>query len=280
MEQLKLMNNSEVIITVAGLTTGYTVGHERRVVTSDLDAELRRGRLVCLLGPNGAGKSTLLRTLAAFQKPLGGEVRLMGRDVSSFSSREMAKLLSVVLTEKPVLENMDVEALVGLGRTPYTDFWGRLGEKDRHAVDEAIRLTGIEELRRRQVQTLSDGERQKVMIAKAFAQETPVIFLDEPTAFLDYPSKVEIMLLLRKLAGERGKTIFMSTHDLDIALQIADDIWLIDKRLGVRTGTHRQLADSGDLERYFSRPGIRFDRRDGLFKIHMDPEPGKTPVSN
>ena len=155
------MNNSEVIITVVGLTTGYTVGHERRVVTSDLDAELRRGRLVCLLGPNGAGKSTLLRTLAAFQKPLGGEVRLMGRDVSSFSSREMAKLLSVVLTEKPVLENMDVEALVGLGRTPYTDFWGRLGEKDRHAVDEAIRLTGIEELRRRQVQTKYSRKRKK-----------------------------------------------------------------------------------------------------------------------
>ena len=175
--------------------------------------------------------------------------------------------MSVVLTEKPMLENMDAEALVALGRTPYTGFWGRLDDSDHKAVEEAIRLTGIEGLRHRQVQTLSDGERQKVMIAKAFAQETPIIFLDEPTAFLDYPSKVEIMLLLYSLAHRLDKTIFMSTHDLDLALQLSDIIWLIDKKLGIKTGTHRQLTDSGDLERYFQRPGIRFDRTDGLFKV-------------
>ncbi len=134
-------------------------------------------------------------------------------------------------------------------------------------MERAISLMGIDSLRHRMVQSLSDGERQKTMIAKAFAQETPVIFLDEPTAFLDYPSKVEIMLLLYSLAHKMGKTIFMSTHDLDMALQLSDKIWLMDKKLGVRTGTHRELTDSGDLERYFVRPGIRFDREEGLFKV-------------
>lgn len=263
------MNTNIPSITTHSLTTGYTTGHGNREVTKGLDATLCRGRLVCLLGPNGAGKSTLLRTLAGFQPPLDGEVLIMGKQPGSYTSRELARMLSVVLTEKPRLENMDVEALVGLGRTPYTDFWGRMDKADHEAVDKAIHLTGIEDLRHRQVQTLSDGERQKAMIAKAFAQETPIIFLDEPTAFLDYPSKVEIMILLRTLAHRLDKTIFMSTHDLDIALQISDDIWLIDKKLGVRTGTHRQLSESGDLERYFSRPGIRFDSSDGLFKIDL-----------
>ncbi len=269
MDYLSYDTNSTYAIEVRNLTTGYTVGHEQRIVTENLDATLRSGRLVCLLGPNGAGKSTLLRTLSGFQNPLGGEVLLMGRPLGSYSSREIAGMLSVVLTEKPVLENMDVEALVSLGRTPYTDFWGRLDHTDREAVNEAISIIGIEALRHRSVQSLSDGERQKVMIAKALAQTTPVIFLDEPTAFLDYPSKVEIMLLLHSLAQDLGKTIFMSTHDLDIALQIADDIWLIDKKLGVKIGTHRQLADSGDLERYFLRPGIVFDSHSGLFKISL-----------
>ena len=261
------MDALEPSIITRSLTTGYSTGHGIKAVTTALDSVLYRGRLVCLLGPNGAGKSTLLRTLAGFQAPIEGEVLIMGRPPKAYSSRERARLLSVVLTEKPLLENMDVEALVGLGRTPYTDFWGRLRKEDHAAVDEAIRLTGIEPLRHRKVQTLSDGERQKAMIAKAFAQETPIIFLDEPTAFLDYPSKVEVMLLLSSLAHSLNKTIFMSTHDLDIALQIADDIWLIDKKLGVRTGTHLQLTESGDLERFFSRPGICFDRNDGLFKI-------------
>lgn len=254
-------------IETKGLTTGYVNGHDRKSVTVGLDASLYGGSLVCLLGPNGAGKSTLLRTLAGFQKPLAGEVEILGRSLRGYSPKELARAMSVVLTEKPMLENMDAEALVALGRTPYTGFWGRLDDSDHKAVEEAIRLTGIEGLRHRQVQTLSDGERQKVMIAKAFAQETPIIFLDEPTAFLDYPSKVEIMILLYSLAHRLDKTIFMSTHDLDLALQLSDIIWLIDKKLGIKTGTHRQLTDSGDLERYFQRPGIRFDRTDGLFKV-------------
>lgn len=261
------MGSSEATIVTRSLSTGYMAGKEKIFVTEGLNASLDRGRLVCLLGPNGAGKSTLLRTLAGFQAPLIGEVLIMGHDPRAYSSREMARILSVVLTERPVLENMDVRSLVALGRTPYTDFWGRLKRRDNEAVDKAMGLIGIESLSHRLVPTLSDGERQKVMIAKAFAQETPIIFLDEPTAFLDYPSKVEIMLLLHSLAHTHSKTIFMSTHDLDIALQIADDLWLLDRTLGVKTGTRHELTEAGDVERYFSRPGIYFDYSDGLFKI-------------
>lgn len=257
-------------IRITDLSTGYRNSKGEKCVTGDLTASLYSGELTCLLGPNGAGKSTLLRTLAGFQNPLSGSIEIEGKLLREYSGNELARHVSVVLTEKPFLENMDVETLVGLGRAPYTGFWGRLDKTDRVAVDNAISLMGIESLRHRMVQSLSDGERQKTMIAKAFAQETPVIFLDEPTAFLDYPSKVEIMLLLYSLAHRMNKTIFMSTHDLDMALQLSDRIWLMDKKLGVCTGTHRELNDSGEIERYFIRPGILYDHTDGLFKIDLN----------
>lgn len=262
--------NKDFTIETIGLTTGYHAHGKTKVITNSLDASLAAGVMTCLLGPNGAGKSTLLRTLAGFQKPLSGEIRIMGKRIETYKARELARCMSVVLTERPLLENMDVKTLVSLGRTPYTDYWGRLTAKDHEAVDKAISLVGIDHLRNHLVQDISDGERQKVMIAKAFAQETPVIFLDEPTAFLDYPSKVDIMLLLYSLAHRLDKTVFMSTHDLDIALQLSDMIWLIDRNKGVTTGTHDELSESGELENYFIRPGITFDSADGLFKIDFD----------
>jgi iron complex transport system ATP-binding protein len=162
---------------------------------------------------------------------------------------------------------MTVRELVGMGRYPYTGFWGKMGEADRRLIDEAIRLIKIEDLAQRQVLSLSDGERQKAMIAKALAQETPLIFLDEPTAFLDYPSKVEMMRLLHRLTRMQRKTIFLSTHDLELALQIADTIWLMDKEKGVCIGTPRSLALDGSISDYFERDGIRFDRERGVFTI-------------
>lgn len=256
-------------IQTVDLTTGYKTSKGEAQVTAGLNEALYSGELTCLLGPNGAGKSTLLRTLAGFQKPVSGYVEIDGRRLSAIGSREIAGLVSVVLTEKLTIDNMDVESLVGMGRAPYTGFWGRLSAADHEAIDKALSLVGIESLRHRDIQSLSDGERQKVMIAKAFAQETPVIFLDEPTAFLDYPSKVEIMMLLSSLARQFDKTIFISTHDLDMTLQIADRIWLMDKTLGVVTGTHRELSESGKLEKYFMRPGIKFERESGLFRIDL-----------
>ena len=152
--------------------------------------------------------------------------------------------------------------MVALGRSPYTGFWGSLGEEDNHIVDKAIEMVGIEALAQRMINTLSDGERQKVMIAKALAQQTPVIYLDEPTAFLDFPSKVEMMRLLKSLARETGKIIFLSTHDVSMALQLADDVWLMERNKDERTltiGTPHSLADEGILQRFIEGEGIHFD---------------------
>lgn len=261
------MDNS---IEIRSLSTGYKVKHGIKVVAKDINATLRCGQLTCLLGPNGAGKSTLLRTLSAFQPPVSGEISILGKPLSQYSDSELAKVIGVVLTEKVDLRNMTVYDLVGIGRSPYTGFWGSLREEDRKIVEEAISLVHIELLRDRMIQTLSDGERQKVMIAKALAQETPIIFLDEPTAFLDYPSKVEIMQLLQQISRERNKTIFLSTHDLELALQIADTIWLMDKEKGLVIGTPEELSISGDLGNFFARKGISFDAEIGLFRIENE----------
>ena len=246
-------------IQIKSLSTGYRGKNNVTVVAHDINATIYGGELTCLLGPNGAGKSTLLRTLSAFLPPVKGEITIMGRNLNDYSDKELAKTIGVVLTEKTDLRNMSVEDLIGLGRSPYTGFWGTLHQQDREIVANAIEMVSISSLKDRMVQTLSDGERQKVMIAKALAQETPVIFLDEPTAFLDFPSKVEIMQLLHNLSRTTGKTIFLSTHDLELALQISDTIWLMDQTNGVITGTPEKLATDGTLSRFFSQRGISFD---------------------
>lgn len=258
----------KVTIRMRDLSTGYIgKGGDSIIITPHINSELYSGEFTCLLGPNGAGKSTLLKTLSGFLPPVGGEIEIAGRPLSEYRATELAKVLGVVLTEKPQLENMTVEELVGLGRSPYTGFWGNLGSADRAVVDHAISLVGVESLRGRMVNTLSDGERQKVMIAKALAQETPAIFLDEPTAFLDYPSKVEIMQLLLTLARDEGKTIFLSTHDLEIALQIADRVWMLDRKLGLAIGSPEELSRDGSIARYFERPGITYDPESRTFHI-------------
>lgn len=256
------MNMKQPTIQIESLSTGYRSKNNVTVVAHDINATINGGELTCLLGPNGAGKSTLLRTLSAFLPPVKGEITIMGRNLRDFSDRELAKTIGVVLTEKTDLRNMTVEDLIGLGRSPYTGFWGTLHKQDREIVDRAIEMVGIEPLRGRMIHTLSDGERQKVMIAKALAQETPVIFLDEPTAFLDFPSKVEIMQLLHNLSRTTGKTIFLSTHDLELALQISDTIWLLDRERGVMIGTPEQLATDGSLNSFFNQRGIEFKIHD------------------
>ena len=250
---------SQVTIRLEHLSTGYHDKGGVRTVATDINATIRQGELTCLLGANGVGKSTLLRTLAAFQPKLGGSIIVGDRELGDYSDRELSRLIGVVLTEKPRVQNMTVRELVALGRTPYTDFWGRMTDADHAAVDEAMQLVGIGELAKRLVDTLSDGERQKAMIAKALAQQTPVICLDEPTAFLDFPSKVEVMLLLRRICREGGKTVFLSTHDLELALQTADTVWLMDRREGVAIGTPQELAQQGVLGHYVERPQVVFD---------------------
>lgn len=253
--------NETVILD--NLTIGYQAKGNNKVVAEHLNAAIHEGELTCLLGRNGIGKSTLLRTLSAFLPPLKGNILLhidnqQPTALTQYTNKQLSCLIGVVLTEKPDVRDMSVEELIGMGRSPYTGFWGRLSEEDHHIVNEAIELVGIEALRGRYVHTLSDGERQKVMIAKALAQQTPIICLDEPTAFLDFPSKVEVMQLLRRLAREQQKTIFLSTHDVELSLQVADCIWLMEpEKLNI--GTPRQLADDGTLGRFIVHKGIQFN---------------------
>lgn len=257
-------------IHIEKLSIGYPSKGDVKVVASDICAGINSGELTCLLGANGVGKSTLLRTLSAFQPKLSGEIRIQGKEIGSYTDKQLSKVISVVLTEKCDIRNMTSVELIGLGRSPYTGFWGTLSKEDKEVVDHAINLVGISHLAHRMVHTLSDGERQKVMIAKALAQETPVIFLDEPTAFLDFPSKVEMMQLLHQLSRQTDKTIFLSTHDLELALQIADKIWLMDKVNGVTIGTPEDLSLDGTLSGFFARKGIVFDLETGLFRVNNE----------
>ena len=253
---------SSETIRLSNLSIGYRSKNGTRVVATGINAAIRSGELTCLLGANGVGKSTLLRTLAAFQPKLDGEVLIEEQEITTFNDKELSRMIGVVLTEKPDIRNMSVRELVALGRSPYTGFWGTLHDDDWQVVDEAIHAVRIEPLRERMIHTLSDGERQKVMIAKALAQQTPVIYLDEPTAFLDFPSKVEMMQLLRQLAQTQQKTIFLSTHDFELALQVADTLWLMEKDESgthLNIGTSQELAQSGVLARYVERPGISFN---------------------
>lgn len=261
---------NEAMIRIKDLSIGYREKNRKKTVAAHIDADIRGGELTCLLGTNGVGKSTLLRTLSAFQPKLGGAIYINGKELDDYTDRQLARLISVVLTEKCDIRNLTVTDLIGMGRSPYTGFWGTLRKEDRAIIDRALSMTGIEALAYRMVHTLSDGERQKVMISKALAQETPIILLDEPTAFLDFPSKVEMMQLLHRLSRQTGKTIFLSTHDLELALQAADCLWLMSPSEGIAIGTPEDLALDGSLARFFVRKGIRFDKHSGLFRVEFD----------
>ena len=246
-------------VRLEDLTIGYKKKGSVKTVATGINAAIRQGELTCLIGANGVGKSTLLRTLSGFQPKLSGRVVTADREIDDYTPKELSRIIGVVLTEKPDVRNMTVRELVRLGRSPYTGFWGTNSKDDLRIVDESLALVGVTALTSRLVDTLSDGERQKVMIAKALAQQTPVIYLDEPTAFLDFPSKVEVLLLLRRICQEAEKTIFLSTHDLELALQIADCIWLMDAENGMSIGTPKELAQTGVLGKFIERKGISFD---------------------
>ena len=253
-------------IRLNNLYTGYHVKGGNKVVAQNINASLYDSELTCLLGVNGSGKSTLLRTLSAFQPALQGEIYLQNKKLNEYSDKEIAKKIGVVLTDRISVQNLLVEELVGLGRSPYTGFWGTLSKEDKEIVEDSIHEVGIDDLKGRMVSTLSDGERQKVLIAKVLAQQTPVIFLDEPTAFLDYPSKVDLLRLLRKLAHEMGKTIFLSTHDIELTLQVTDKVWLLDSG-EVNIGTPVELCNNGCFSKVFGREGMQFDYSSGILRV-------------
>ena len=251
-------------IETKGLSIGYLLkGGKRKVVHDDLNLQLVPGEVTCLLGLNGAGQSTLLRTLCGFQPPLGGEIRLMGRPLSDYSQANFSLTVGVVLTEKTNAGGITVYELVSLGRHPYTGFFGQLKKQDREIIEQSLDAAGIAHKAHNYVSELSDGERQKAMIAKALAQQCPIILLDEPTAFLDVTSRIETMVLLHRRAVEQEKAILLSTHDLDLAIQMGDCLWLQENGRPMACGTPEDLIMSGVFESFFGKEGIVFDPATG-----------------
>lgn len=257
------------VLVTEGLTIGYAQPRGVPVVIAEgMTVALQQGELVCLLGPNGAGKSTLIRTLAGMQRPLAGHVLLQGTSVHDMRPKALARRLSVVLTERVDMGALAVDDLVGLGRYAYTDWNGRLTQVDEQIVRWAMETVGAAQLAKRKVGELSDGERQKVMIARALAQEPAVMILDEPTAFLDLPRRVDIMGTLRRLARQTGQAILLSTHDLDLALRSADTIWLLAKGGALQTGAPEDLVLNGAFQAAFEMDGVEFDPYSGSFRLH------------
>ena len=269
-----LMPARPPLLTAEDLTVGY-LAHRKtpRPVAGPLALALWPGELVCLLGPNGAGKSTLLRTLAGLQPPLSGRLDLAGTPLARLSAAERARQLSIVLTDRVDAGNLTVWELVSLGRHPHTGWLGALSAADEGHVRAALAATGTTGLAQRPVGELSDGERQKVLLARAVAQDTPVVLLDEPTAHLDLPNRVALMRLLHRLARQTGKAILLSTHELDLALQAADRVWLLPGDGGLRTGTPEDLVLSGAFAAAFAREGLAFDPATGTFALHAPTGP-------
>lgn len=264
------MSNA-AILTCTGLAIGYrnqkTVVKE---VSKDLNLSLQRGELVCLIGPNGSGKSTLIRTLTGIQPPLSGSVMLCNRKIGEFSPEERARTLSVVLTSQVQAGYLTAFDIVALGRFPYTNWAGRLTEADRAIVSSALASVGAADLAGRFIHEMSDGERQKVMIARALAQEPELMVLDEPTAFLDLPHKIETMRILRHVAQKTERSILLSTHDLNLAIRCADQLWIIDRRGEMIAGTPEDLVLSGIFGSAFEIDGVHFDAARGEFSIPVE----------
>lgn len=265
------MNGSSSLET-RQLAVGYhRSGCPPLAVLKDVSLTLREGELVCLLGPNGAGKSTLIRTLAGMLKPLAGEVRLGGDLLATLSAREVARRMSLVLTDRPAVGLMPVATLVALGRHPYTRWGGRLTREDKAVAWQAMADVGIVDLAHRPVCELSDGERQKAMIARALAQEPRVMILDEATAFLDLPRRVELMHLLLDLARTGRRAILLATHDLDLALRCAHRLWLLPPGGPLHTGIPEDLVLRGVFAETFAGSGALFDPGSGAFTVPCAP---------
>jgi len=228
---------------------------------------------VCLLGPNGAGKSTLLRTLAGVQPPLSGHLTVGGKPLASLSPAARARQLSIVLTERVEAGHLTVLELVRLGRHPHTDWLGSFSAHDHAQVQAALVATGTAPFAHRPVGELSDGERQKVMLARALAQDTPLLLLDEPTAHLDLPNRVALLRLLHQLARTLGKAILLATHELDLALQAADRVWLLAATGELLAGPPEDLVLSGAFAAAFQREGLAFDAATGTFELHAPTGP-------
>lgn len=255
------------------LSLGYRKGKEIHVVANAINFEIQAGELTCLLGPNGVGKSTLLRTIMGTLPPLSGEMRICGKKVADYSKEELSKKLSVVLTDRLMVGNLKAGDLVALGRIPHTGWMGQLGEKDLSKIDEAIKATKTGYLRDFPTHELSDGQLQKVMIARALAQDGEILLLDEPTAHLDLVNRHEIMFLLRHIARQAKKAVLVVTHDLEIALESADKLLLMPCGHPIISGLPEDLVIQGKLDTLLPNERLYFDQKTGKIKPKISSQP-------
>ena len=256
------------IITTSNLSIGYKVsGNNIKIVHEGLNLELRMGEVTSLLGVNGSGKSTLIRTLCGFIPPISGEIELLDENLKKYSKEKLSSILSVVLTERVNDGGLTVYEIVALGRYPYTGFFGRLSDKDKEVIEQSLNDIGIWDMRHKFISELSDGEKQKVMIAKSIAQESKIIILDEPTSFLDLKSRMEIISLLRHLAKSKNMTFLLSLHDFELSLQYSDNLWIMTKNSGMVCGQTETLILSGDINKAVDSSGkLVFNMESGAFR--------------
>ncbi|WP_299107320.1 ABC transporter ATP-binding protein [uncultured Winogradskyella sp.] len=259
-------NKSNTILKTHQLSIGYKTKKVETTIASHINFQLQKGELIGLVGANGIGKSTLLRTLIKVQPPLSGTVEINNEDIESTSTLELAKQLSIVLTEPLLSKNLSVFELIALGRHPYTNWVGNLSENDLSVINNALQLVNISELKDKKCYELSDGQLQKVMIARALAQDTTIIVLDEPTTHLDMYHKAYILKLLQKLTKETGKTILFSSHEIDLAIQLCDTMIVMQKDKVVCDQPCR-LIETGVFETLFPKDLISFDDKTGSFRV-------------
>ncbi|MGI6718822.1 MAG: ABC transporter ATP-binding protein [Bacteroidales bacterium] len=243
------------MIKIENITTGYKSLRRKgkdKAIHSNLNLEIKKGELICLIGANGSGKSTLIKTLNGSLKPLKGNIQIDGINLNKINPNDLAKKIGVVLATFPTIDNIKSSEVIAMGRYPYCGMFGKLNEHDNAIIDQAVQAVGISKLYNLYFNQMSDGEKQKVMIAKTLAQETPYIVLDEPLAFLDYPSRLDIMTLLKNLAKNHNKGVLFSTHNLEMALDVCDIIWLMDKK-GNFAQTSRDAITHNLLEKYFNK---------------------------
>lgn len=252
-------------LSIQQLSIGYKKGPNIQTIQKNINLEASQGAFIALIGPNGCGKSTLIRTISGLQKPLSGKVEITSceKSIHDMDPKIRAKHISLVLTDSIQLEYATVVQIVSMGRHPYTSYAGKLSHKDKTEVEKAIAAVQLQAFQKRLFSEMSDGERQRVLIARALAQDTPFMFLDEPTSFLDLPNRIETMMLLKKLASEWRKCLIVSTHEIDLAIRLADVLWLMEPRQGIQAGSPKEMTASKSLERAFQGNSFKFDAETG-----------------
>ena len=257
-----------IILSLKNISIGYHQNREECILLKNLSLYTEIGKLICIIGRNGIGKSTLIRTISGIQKPLSGEIFIDGNNIHLIDAKFLASKLSIVYTDTIDVENLSVYDLIAMGRYPYLSWLGILSTEDESIIQKSISVTGINHIKNKNVLNLSDGEKQKIMIARAIVQDTPIMLLDEPTSHLDIAGRLDVFIMLKKLCQQENKTILLSTHQLDCALQFSDEIWLLTSEQELISGSPNDAVLTSCIGKEFNSQHLHFDKGSGIFKYN------------